>query len=84
MTPDSSAAVAYAGLDSLFGVRWGAVAFPQAHHRNTKQLSKQRSGTMGTMDKRADLVGPGIGDYHELEKVLPEDYRSYRSERRAR
>jgi len=27
-------------------------------------------------DKRADLAGPGIGDYEELEKVLPEDYNS--------
>ncbi len=27
-------------------------------------------------DKRADLAGPGIGDYRELEKVLPNDYRS--------
>jgi len=28
------------------------------------------------LDKTADLAGPGIGDYHELEKILPEDYRS--------
>ena len=27
-------------------------------------------------DKKADLAGPGIGDYRELEKVLPEHYRS--------
>src|SRR5579871_5774476 len=27
-------------------------------------------------DKRADLAGPGIGDYRELEKVLPNDYSS--------
>ena len=27
-------------------------------------------------DKRADLAGPGIGDYAELERVLPADYRS--------
>ncbi len=27
-------------------------------------------------DKRADLAGPGIGDYNELEKILPSDYRS--------
>lgn len=25
-------------------------------------------------DKRADLAGPGIGDYAELEKILPNDY----------
>jgi aspartate--ammonia ligase len=25
-------------------------------------------------DKEADLVGPGIGDYAELEKILPNDY----------
>ena len=28
------------------------------------------------MDKKADLAGPGIGDYRELEKILPADYRS--------
>jgi len=27
-------------------------------------------------DKRADLAGPGIGDYEELEKILPQNYRS--------
>lgn len=29
-----------------------------------------------TYDKRADLAGPGIGDYQELERFLPADYRS--------
>jgi aspartate--ammonia ligase len=29
-----------------------------------------------TYDKRADLAGPGIGDYTELERILPTDYRS--------
>lgn len=28
------------------------------------------------MDKKADLAGPGIGDYQELEKILPQNYRS--------
>jgi aspartate--ammonia ligase len=27
-------------------------------------------------DKKADLTGPGIGNYDELEKILPQDYRS--------
>ena len=27
-------------------------------------------------DKKADLAGPGIGDYGELEKILPQDYSS--------
>jgi aspartate--ammonia ligase len=27
-------------------------------------------------DKKADLAGPGIGNYEELEKILPKDYRS--------
>jgi aspartate--ammonia ligase len=26
-------------------------------------------------DKKADLAGPGIGDYQELDKILPGDYR---------
>lgn len=29
-----------------------------------------------TSDKTADLVGPGIGDSLELEKILPDDYSS--------
>ena len=29
-----------------------------------------------TDEKKADLAGPGIGDYAELEKILPQDYRS--------
>jgi aspartate--ammonia ligase len=33
------------------------------------------------LDKRADLAGPGIGDYRELEKMLPQDYRSLLSPR---
>jgi aspartate--ammonia ligase len=28
------------------------------------------------IDKKADLAGPGIGDYAELEKILPQDYNS--------
>jgi len=28
------------------------------------------------VDKRADLAGPGIGDYEELEKILPQYYTS--------
>ena len=28
------------------------------------------------LDKKADLAGPGIGNYAELEKILPHDYRS--------
>jgi hypothetical protein len=26
--------------------------------------------------KEADLAGPGIGDYTQLERVLPSDYRA--------
>jgi aspartate--ammonia ligase len=29
---------------------------------------------MAMTDKKADLAGPGIGDYKELEKILPNDY----------
>jgi len=28
----------------------------------------------GMTDKKADLAGPGIGNYEELEKILPNDY----------
>ena len=33
------------------------------------------------LDKKADLAGPGIGDYNELANVLPHDYRSALSAR---
>ena len=33
------------------------------------------ASTTGT-DKQADLAGPGIGNYEDLEKVLPDDYAS--------
>ena len=36
---------------------------------------------MTTLDKQADLAGPGIGDYAELAHVLPRDYRSLLSRR---
>ena len=29
---------------------------------------------MAALDKTADLAGPGIGDYAELEQILPDDY----------
>lgn len=28
------------------------------------------------LDKKADLAGPGIGNYDEIEKILPADYKS--------
>jgi aspartate--ammonia ligase len=31
---------------------------------------------MPVLDKKADLAGPGIGDYADLEKILPTDYTS--------
>jgi aspartate--ammonia ligase len=34
------------------------------------------SGEMIMSDKKADLAGPGIGNYDELEKILPQDYNS--------
>jgi aspartate--ammonia ligase len=33
-------------------------------------------------DKQADLAGPGIGDYNELEKILPQDYSSLLSRKK--
>jgi aspartate--ammonia ligase len=37
-------------------------------------MSELKGNTMA--DKKADLAGPGIGDYAELEKILPHDYNS--------
>jgi aspartate--ammonia ligase len=42
--------------------------------RNKKTGFRNRGVNMST--KRADLAGPGIGDYAQLEKVLPKDYAS--------
>ena len=39
---------------------------------STLVLDKKES----QLNKKADLAGPGIGDYTELEKVLPRNYRS--------
>ncbi len=33
-------------------------------------------GMSQTADKRADLAGPGVSTYEEVEKILPTDYRS--------
>jgi aspartate--ammonia ligase len=30
--------------------------------------------TLAESSKKADLAGPGIGDYNEIEKILPRDY----------
>jgi aspartate--ammonia ligase len=40
--------------------------------------SAREENSMSTLvaDKQADLAGPGIGDYRELEKILPDDYHS--------
>jgi aspartate--ammonia ligase len=35
-------------------------------------MSAPSTGT----DMRADLAGPGVGNYEDLEKVLPDDYAS--------
>ncbi|MBA4394412.1 MAG: aspartate--ammonia ligase, partial [Desulfobacca sp.] len=29
------------------------------------------------LDKKADLAGPGIGNYQDLKKILPQDYSSF-------
>jgi aspartate--ammonia ligase len=36
---------------------------------------------MSISQKQADLAGPGIGDYAELERILPDDYRALLSPR---
>jgi aspartate--ammonia ligase len=37
-------------------------------------ISENPATTDNQASKRADLAGPGIGDYSELEKILPGDY----------
>ena len=38
------------------------------------RVVKDYKETSAMTDKKADLAGPGIGDYAELEKILPQDY----------
>ncbi len=45
---------------------------PQSSVTRADRKTKEHS----MADKKADLAGPGIGDYLELEKVLPTDYSS--------
>src|SRR5208282_2785328 len=48
--------------------------------QHADRISLQRRNLMSPLaldkDKKADLAGPGIGDYRELEKILPPNYRS--------
>jgi aspartate--ammonia ligase len=46
--------------------------FDGGHHEPTTLGEGMK--TMG--DKKADLAGPGIGNYEDVEKILPTDYRS--------
>jgi aspartate--ammonia ligase len=48
-----------------------------AHHAQPENSACEEN-PMSTLvvDKKADLAGPGIGDYRELEKILPNDYHS--------
>lgn len=42
---------------------------------NRQAVQEAPAGAEREAQKRADLAGPGIGDYAELEKILPDDYR---------
>jgi aspartate--ammonia ligase len=46
---------------------------PAARRRREKA---RMNATLIATGKEADLAGPGIGDYDELAKILPKDYRS--------
>jgi hypothetical protein len=56
-----------------------AAALKSAETRALTAIYKEHS----MADKKADLAGPGIGDYLELEKILPADYSSAVTERDA-
>jgi aspartate--ammonia ligase len=43
-----------------------------SEHDTTEPGNAQTTDTQAS--KKADLAGPGIGDYEELEKILPRDY----------
>jgi aspartate--ammonia ligase len=44
--------------------------------RGQADAAPRRLTMASTSLKEADLAGPGIGDYAELERILPEDYRA--------
>ena len=47
---------------------------PTAHAGVDSAPSDYASATNTQASKKADLAGPGIGDYDELEEILPRDY----------
>jgi aspartate--ammonia ligase len=50
------------------------ISLPASEIDDTSTTTQFQSDTQAS--KKADLAGPGIGDYAELEKVLPQDYHS--------
>src|ERR1035438_9442164 len=44
--------------------------------QNPSAKGENMSTLVLNTDKKADLAGPGIGDYKELENILPRGYRS--------
>src|SRR5271167_282709 len=61
----------------VFSLGWRR-ALPDSHfgRRPLPARRPQIKENNHMADKKADLAGPGIGDYTELEKVLPADYSS--------
>ena len=58
-----------------------SIFIPDDRSDTPSETSKRNSTEQGSAfttdnwtSKRADLAGPGIGDYEELEKILPRDY----------
>ncbi len=45
-------------------------------HEFNDVLSNHLSGVLPMSDKKADLAGPGISTYEEVDRILPGDYRS--------
>jgi len=52
----------------------GKTAFRAILSADRAVIEKNNIGVNAMADKKADLAGPGIGDYAELEKILPDDY----------
>jgi aspartate--ammonia ligase len=49
-----------------------SISSPTSEIDHTSTATPSYSDTQAS--KKADLAGPGIGDYAELEKILPQDY----------
>ena len=59
-------------MSLLFAAMNAPIPRPHLMSHANKSTAHSKHDTQAS--KKADLAGPGIGDYAELEKILPQDY----------